>query len=82
VVGEVIEQHGRLDILVNTAGVTVDRPARTMTVDDRHKVLRVNLSGAFYMSQPAIAHMLERGSGLIINISSVVGETGNIGRPR
>ena len=80
VVAEVIEQHGRLDILVNNAGVTVDRPVRTMTVDDWHKVLRVNLSGAFYMSQPAIAHMLGRGSGRIINISSVVGETGNIGQ--
>ena len=80
VVREVIERHGRLDILVNNAGVTVDRPVSTMTVDDWHKVLRVNLSGAFYMSQPALAHMLERGSGRIINISSVVGETGNIGQ--
>ena len=80
VVSEVIERHGRLDILVNNAGVTVDRPMLTMTVDDWHKVLRVNLSGAFYMCQPALAHMLERGSGRIINISSVVGETGNIGQ--
>jgi len=80
VINEVIEQHGRLDILVNNAGVTVDRSVSSMTVDDWHKVLRVNLSGAFYMSQPALAHMLERGSGRIINISSVVGETGNIGQ--
>jgi acetoacetyl-CoA reductase/3-oxoacyl-[acyl-carrier protein] reductase len=80
VVSEVIERYGRLDILVNNAGVTVDRPVSTMTVEDWHKVLRVNLSGAFYMCQPALAHMLERGSGRIINISSVVGETGNIGQ--
>jgi NAD(P)-dependent dehydrogenase (short-subunit alcohol dehydrogenase family) len=80
VIEEVIEQHGRIDILVNNAGVTVDRPVSTMGVEDWHKVLRVNLSGAFYMSQPALAHMLERGSGRIINISSVVGETGNIGQ--
>jgi len=80
VVNEVIERYGRLDILVNNAGVTVDRPVSTMSVDDWHKVLRVNLSGAFYMCQPALAHMLERGSGRIINISSVVGETGNIGQ--
>ena len=80
VVHEVIDQHGRLDILVNNAGVTVDRPISTMSVDDWHKVLRVNLSGAFYMSQPALAHMLERGSGRIINISSVVAETGNVGQ--
>ena len=80
VVGEVIDRHGRLDILVNNAGITVDRPVSTMTVDDWHKVLRVNLSGAFYMSQPALPHMLQRGTGRIINISSVVGETGNIGQ--
>ena len=77
VVEEVIEEHGRLDILVNNAGVTVDRPVWKMSVDDWHKVLRVNLSGAFYMTKPALVHMLERGSGRIINISSVTGETGN-----
>ena len=80
VVREVIEQHGRLDILVNNAGVTVDRPILGMTVDDWHKVLRVNLSGAFYMSKPALEHMIERGSGRIINISSITGEIGNIGQ--
>ncbi len=80
VVQEVIDQHGRLDILVNNAGVTVDRPVWKMSVDDWHKVLRVNLSGAFYMSKPAIVHMLDRGSGRIINISSVTGEIGNIGQ--
>jgi NAD(P)-dependent dehydrogenase (short-subunit alcohol dehydrogenase family) len=80
VVHEVIEYHSRLDILVNNAGVTVDRPISVMSVDDWHNVLRVNLSGAFYMSKPALAHMLERGSGRIINISSVVAETGNVGQ--
>ena len=80
VVHEVIEEHGRLDILVNNAGVTVDKPVWKMSVDDWHKVLRVNLSGAFYMTKPALVHMLERGSGRIINISSVTGETGNIGQ--
>jgi NAD(P)-dependent dehydrogenase (short-subunit alcohol dehydrogenase family) len=80
VVHEVIEHHSRLDILVNNAGVTVDRPISVMSVDDWHNVLRVNLSGAFYMSKPALAHMLERGSGRIINISSVVAETGNVGQ--
>jgi acetoacetyl-CoA reductase/3-oxoacyl-[acyl-carrier protein] reductase len=80
VVHEVIDQYGRLDILVNNAGVTVDRPISSMSVDDWHNVLRVNLSGAFYMSKPALAHMIERGSGRIINISSVVAETGNVGQ--
>jgi 3-oxoacyl-[acyl-carrier protein] reductase len=80
VVHGVIEEHGRLDILVNNAGVTVDKPIWKMSVDDWHKVLRVNLSGSFYMSKPAIEHMIERGTGRIIFISSVTGEIGNIGQ--
>ncbi len=79
-VQEVIEQHGRLDILVNNAGITVDRSVLKMTDDDWQRVMNVNLSGAFYLSQAALRHMLERGSGRIINISSVIGETGNIGQ--
>jgi NAD(P)-dependent dehydrogenase (short-subunit alcohol dehydrogenase family) len=80
VVHDVIDQHGRLDILVNNAGVTVDKPVWKMSVDDWHKVLRVNLSGSFYMTKPAIEHMIERGSGRVIYISSVTGEIGNIGQ--
>jgi NAD(P)-dependent dehydrogenase (short-subunit alcohol dehydrogenase family) len=80
VVHEVIEQHGRLDILVNNAGVTIDKPIWKMSIDDWHKVLRVNLSGSFYMTKPAIEHMIDRGSGRIIFISSVTGEMGNIGQ--
>jgi NAD(P)-dependent dehydrogenase (short-subunit alcohol dehydrogenase family) len=80
VVHDVIEEHGRLDILVNNAGVTVDKPIWKMSKDDWHKVLRVNLSGSFYMSKPAIEHMIARGSGRVIFISSVSGEIGNIGQ--
>ena len=80
VIAEVIEQHGRLDILVNNAGITADRTVAKMTDEDWYKVLAVNLSGAFFLSQAAIAHMLERGTGRIINVSSVIGETGNIGQ--
>jgi NAD(P)-dependent dehydrogenase (short-subunit alcohol dehydrogenase family) len=79
-VAEVIERHGRLDILVNNAGITVDRTVLKMTDDDWRRVIDVNLSGAFYLSQAALRHMLERGSGRIINISSVIGEMGNIGQ--
>jgi NAD(P)-dependent dehydrogenase (short-subunit alcohol dehydrogenase family) len=79
-VDEVIEKHGRLDILVNNAGITADRSVLKMTDDDWRRVLDVNLSGAFYLSQAALRHMLERGSGRIINISSVIGEMGNIGQ--
>ena len=80
VIAEVIEQHGRLDILVNNAGITSDRTIAKMTDEDWYKVLAVNLSGAFFLSQAALAHMLERGTGRIINVSSVIGETGNIGQ--
>jgi NAD(P)-dependent dehydrogenase (short-subunit alcohol dehydrogenase family) len=80
VIREVIDQHGALDILVNNAGITQDRPVWKMSVDDWHKVLRVNLSGAFYMSKPALEHMIERGTGRIINISSIIGQMGNIGQ--
>jgi acetoacetyl-CoA reductase/3-oxoacyl-[acyl-carrier protein] reductase len=77
---EVIDQHGRVDILVNNAGITIDRTVATMTDEDWYTVLAVNLSGAFFMSQAALAHMVARGSGRIINLSSLVGETGNIGQ--
>ena len=79
-VDEVLQQHGRLDILVNNAGITVDKGVLDLSDEDWHKVLAVNLSGAFFMSQAALPHMIERGSGRIINISSVVGEMGNIGQ--
>jgi NAD(P)-dependent dehydrogenase (short-subunit alcohol dehydrogenase family) len=77
---EVIEQQGGLDILVNNAGITADRGVLKMTDDDWGRVLDVNLSGAFYLSQAALRHMLETGNGRIINISSVIGEMGNIGQ--
>src|SRR5437588_1566953 len=79
-VNEVIEQHGRLDILVNNAGITIDKTVLKMTDEDWYKVLSVNLSGAFFMSQAVLPHMIERGSGRIINISSIIGSTGNIGQ--
>jgi 3-oxoacyl-(acyl-carrier-protein) reductase len=79
-VNEVIERHGRLDILVNNAGITADKPALKMAEDEWYKVLAVNLSGAFFMSRAALEHMLERGSGRIVNISSIIGEMGNIGQ--
>ncbi len=80
VVREVVDQHGRLDILVNNAGITIDRTVAKMTDEDWQRVLAVNLSGAFVLAQAALEHMLERGTGRIINVSSVIGETGNIGQ--
>jgi acetoacetyl-CoA reductase len=80
VADEVLTAHGRVDYLVNNAGVTVDKTVRKMTVDDWHAVLRINLSGAFYMTKAVLDHMLENGFGRIVNISSMVGQTGNIGQ--
>ena len=80
VIQEVLDRHGRLDILVNNAGITLDKTVRKMTVNDWDHVIQVNLSGAFYLSRAILQHMLDRGSGRIINISSVIGEAGNIGQ--
>ena len=80
VIQEVLDTHGRLDILVNNAGITMDKTVRKMTPEDWDQVIQVNLSGAFYLSRAILQHMLDRGSGRIINISSMIGEAGNIGQ--
>jgi acetoacetyl-CoA reductase/3-oxoacyl-[acyl-carrier protein] reductase len=79
-VREVVAQHGQLDILVNNAGITQDRTVSKMADEDWLDVIAVNLSGAFFMSKAALEHMLERGTGRIINISSIIGQTGNVGQ--
>lgn len=80
VVDEVMTLRGRIDYLINNAGITVDKTLRKMTVEDWHAVLRINLSGAFSMSKAVLEHMLERGFGRIVNISSLIGQTGGIGQ--
>jgi len=80
VIQEVLDAHGRLDILVNNAGITADKTVRRMSPDDWDRVIQVNLSGAFYLIRAVLQHMLDRSSGRIINISSIIGEAGNIGQ--
>ena len=80
VIGEVLEQHGQLDILVNNAGVTVDKTMRKMSPEEWDHVIHVNLSGAFYLSRAILQHMLDRGYGRVINISSVIGSSGGFGQ--
>src|SRR5580693_5060885 len=80
VVGEVLDRHGQLDILVNNAGITVDKTVRKMAPEEWDHVIHVNLSGAFYLSRGVLQHMLDRGYGRIVNISSVIGSAGGFGQ--
>ncbi|MFC8850439.1 MULTISPECIES: 3-oxoacyl-ACP reductase FabG [unclassified Micromonospora] len=77
---EVLEQHGRLNILVNNAAMTLDKTMRNMTPAEWDQVVRVNLSGAFYLTRAVLPQMLERRYGRIVNISSIIGETGAFGQ--
>jgi len=74
------EKFGRLDILVNNAAITRDGLSLRMKLDDWESVLRTNLTGAHLCIQQALAVMVRQRYGRIINISSVVAETGNAGQ--
>ena len=76
----VVADAGRIDILVNSAGVREIGDVYTMPTDEWDNVIAVNLSGTFYCCQAAARHMRERGGGVIVNLSSVVGEQGNAGQ--
>ena len=80
VFGEVLERHGHVDILVNNAGITIDKTVRKMDPREWDHVIHVNLSGAFYASRAVLQHMLDRGYGRIINISSIIGSAGGFGQ--
>ena len=80
VVGRIVEQHGRLDVLVNNAGIVRDARLVKMTIDEWQAVLDVNLKGVFLCGQAAARVMSEQGSGVILNASSVVGLYGNFGQ--
>src|ERR1039458_9218364 len=74
-VNEAIEAHGHVDYLINNAGINIDRTVRRMTIDEWHGVMRINISGCFYMIKAVIEHMISRGSGRIVNISSIIGRS-------
>ncbi|WP_281532805.1 beta-ketoacyl-ACP reductase [Anaerocolumna aminovalerica] len=76
----VIEKYGKIDILVNNAGITRDSLTRKMTDEQWDLVLNVNLKGVFNLTRHIGPQMQSQGGGSIINISSVVGEFGNIGQ--
>ncbi|MCO4635271.1 beta-ketoacyl-acyl carrier protein reductase [Streptococcus infantarius subsp. infantarius] len=79
-VDEAIAKLGSVDILVNNAGITNDKLMLKMTEADFESVLKVNLTGAFNMTQSVLKPMTRARQGAIINLSSVVGLTGNVGQ--
>jgi len=74
------ELGGSLDCIVNNAGITQDNLAIRMSLDEWQKVININLTSTFLMSKFAIKKMLKNKSGKIVNITSVVGHTGNLGQ--
>ncbi len=79
-IGKTAKEFGRIDILINNAGVTKDGLALRMKPEDWNLVLQTNLTGAFYCIQQVISPMMRERWGRIVNISSVVGEAGNAGQ--
>jgi len=79
-VHHVVKDFGRIDILVNNAGITSDRTVLKMEIADWNRVLGTDLSSCFYVSRAVLPHMLAQKYGRIINISSVIGHSGNIGQ--
>ena len=79
-INDIVKKYGTIDILVNNAGITIDKLIMRMNDDDWNKVLDVNLKGAFNGIKSVSRTMMKARSGRIINISSVVGLTGNSGQ--
>jgi len=77
---DVIAKHGKIDILVNNAGITRDAMTRKMTDEQWDLVVDVNLNGVFNLTRHVGAAMQTQGYGVIINVSSLAGEIGNIGQ--
>jgi 3-oxoacyl-(acyl-carrier-protein) reductase len=75
-----LTEFGQIDILVNNAGVNRDRTLRRMSEEEWQEVIAVDLSGAFYCTAAVLPHMIERNYGRIINMSSIIGQMGNVGQ--
>jgi 3-oxoacyl-[acyl-carrier protein] reductase len=76
----VVNHFGKLDILINNAGVNRDRTLRRMTPEQWNEVIQTNLNSVFNCTKAVIETMIAQGSGVIISISSIIGEMGNIGQ--
>lgn len=79
-IAEIIEKYGRIDVLVNNAGITRDGLFMRMSEENWNAVINTNLSSAFYVSQPVVKVMMKQRSGAIVNMASVVGVSGNAGQ--
>lgn len=79
-VEQTLEHHGKIDVLINNAGITKDATLLKMDPADFHRVLDVNLTGVFNCTQAVAPHMISAGGGKIINTSSVSGVYGNFGQ--
>ena len=79
-VDESLKAFGQVDILINNAGINRDRTIQRMSVDEWHQVIETDLSSAFYMTNLLAGHMRERNFGRIVNMSSIIGQSGNIGQ--
>ena len=80
VIDGVIEKFGKLDILVNNAGITSDKTVLKMSLEEWMRVIQVNLFGTFFCIKAVLPHMIENGWGRIINISSIIALSGNVGQ--
>jgi len=78
--GDIISEFGRIDVLINNAGIIRDKLLMLLSEEDWDRVLRVNLQGVFNCTKAAIRSMIRQKKGHIVNISSVVGQIGNIGQ--
>lgn len=79
-VDEIINEYGKIDVLVNNAGITKDTLLLRMVEDDFTSVINVNLNGTFNVTRNVVPHMIKAKNGRIVNISSVVGVSGNAGQ--